>query len=589
MRLLAKTRSVLAVLGVLGYVGVFGALVLYLGIYPLGWILPARRRALVGWFMRLMSWGILGGARLGGARLERAGTVPTDGPVLVLMNHQSLLDICTLTLMSWPAVPAFVTRKRYGYGVPVISACVRGIGSPIIEPERDPRAAVDLLRASAPTLTSGVVLFAEGHRSKDGALRAFRSAGVEALMAVHPMPVWVVATDGFWTSRTLNDVLFNVDNIQGRTEVLGRLDPPAPGADVKPLVAQARELIAQRITEMRADPDSPPPALVPAALVEAIRARVTEAPAPEAVRAARALAEAGDGQLEAVVFFGSRMTNAQPGAGSALDFFAVASDERRLYEGWKRAGLVKRSPALLAALGHVLPPTSVALNLPDGDGGELFCKVAVSGAAAFRRATSLRHRDHFTLGRLFQRTSLVYARDAAAEERALRALARAHVLTYRWARPWLPEGFDAEAYAQALLRVSFAGEIRPEPVAARVATLWQAQQDYLRPVYGVLLEALAARGDLRRLEDGRFALRRPVARRERLRRSLYFRFSMARATARWGKHVLSFDGWLDFLVRKARRHTGEDIVLSPRERRAPLIFLWPRVWRYLRHKDRQSP
>ena len=41
-----------------------------------------------------------------------------------------------------------------------------------------------------------------------------------------------------------------------------------------------------------------------------------------------------------------------------------------------------------------------------------------------------------------------------------------------------------------------------------------------------------------------------------------------------------------FLVRKARRHSGDGIELTEREKRAPLLFLWPRVWRYLRHKDR---
>ena len=62
-----------------------------------------------------------------------------------------------------------------------------------------------------------------------------------------------------------------------------------------------------------------------------------------------------------------------------------------------------------------------------------------------------------------------------------------------------------------------------------------------------------------------------------------------RATVRWAKYVITFDDWLDFIVRKARRHTGEDIVLSDRERRMPLLFLWPRVIHYLRHKDRARP
>jgi hypothetical protein len=51
--------------------------------------------------------------------------------------------------------------------------------------------------------------------------------------------------------------------------------------------------------------------------------------------------------------------------------------------------------------------------------------------------------------------------------------------------------------------------------------------------------------------------------------------------------MVTFDGWLEFIVRKARRHTGQDLVLTPRERRMPLVFLWPRLIQYLRRKDRR--
>ena len=63
---------------------------------------------------------------------------------------------------------------------------------------------------------------------------------------------------------------------------------------------------------------------------------------------------------------------------------------------------------------------------------------------------------------------------------------------------------------------------------------------------------------------------------------------MVRATARWAKYMVTFDDWLEYILRKARRHSGQDIVLTPRERRLPLVFLWPRVIRYLRHKDKQG-
>jgi hypothetical protein len=77
---------------------------------------------------------------------------------------------------------------------------------------------------------------------------------------------------------------------------------------------------------------------------------------------------------------------------------------------------------------------------------------------------------------------------------------------------------------------------------------------------------------------------------DRERRALqrYFALSKARATARWLKYMLTFDDWLEYIRKKAERHTGQPIALTPRETRWPLVFLWPRVFRYLRDKDRRT-
>jgi 1-acyl-sn-glycerol-3-phosphate acyltransferase len=576
----SSLRSFVAVMSVVVWLAIPGNLMLFGAVIPAGWLMPRRRRGFVSAYMRLMSHGILGLIRLGGARFERAGIVSSEEPVLVVMNHQSLLDTPTLALMSWPQVPAFVTRSRYGRFLPPVSTCVQMLGSPVIDPRRDSQGAVEQIRVLAPSFAHGVVLFAEGHRSRDGGVRPFKSAGAQAILGAHPMPVWVVATDGLGSMRRLVDFLFHAHRIHSRTEVLGRIDTPPPGTDVPELMASIREQIVAAIERMRAEPG-----LIPPAVTDAVRARALPAGEHDGTHAARALAEAADGEVDAIVFFGSRKTGARPDPHSALDFFVVVRDEERFYRALQKAGLIGRSPALLAALGRVLPPTSVSLVLA-GPTGPLRSKSAVVSSRAFERDTSRRRRDHFTLGRLFQPAEVVYARDEAARESAVRALARAHALAYEWGRPWLPARFDVDEFARTLLRVSFAGEVRPEPVARRVETLWQAQQESLRAVYGVLLRELARRGDVRDEGGGAYSLARPVGAWERTRLWLYFRWSMLRATARWPKHVVSFEGWLDFLVRKARRHTGHEIELTARERRAPLLFLWPRVWRYLRHKDR---
>ena len=80
---------------------------------------------------------------------------------------------------------------------------------------------------------------------------------------------------------------------------------------------------------------------------------------------------------------------------------------------------------------------------------------------------------------------------------------------------------------------------------------------------------------------GLWSAARPVTALERLRRSAaYFRLSIVRATVRWLKHMVSFEGWLDYIVQKASRHSGQEIRLSERERHR-LVFLWGRVFRHI--------
>jgi hypothetical protein len=322
----------------------------------------------------------------------------------------------------------------------------------------------------------------------------------------------------------------------------------------------------------------------PPELVAAVRERVLpREPSPDAALIARTIAEAAPGAVAAVVFFGSRKSRARPDPHSAYDLFVVAEDPAAFYGALAASARVRRGPGTLAALQRVLPPNVISLTV-DAAGSPARAKCAVVTLRGLRRQTSAERDDHFFAGRLFQSTEIVYAAPGLEDE-VVGALAAAHALTYDWVRPWLPARFDVDEYCRTALRVSFGGEIRPEP-EGRSDALFEAQAEYLRAVYGIFLRALADAGELRAEAPGVYRLARPANARERARVQRYFGWSKVRATARWGKYVVTFDDWLEFIVRKARRHTGEDIVLTERERRMPLVFLWPRVIHYLRHKDR---
>jgi hypothetical protein len=305
----------------------------------------------------------------------------------------------------------------------------------------------------------------------------------------------------------------------------------------------------------------------------------------EVKAAASELARLGGGAVLGIVFFGSRRSGAaRADSWSAHDFFVIVRAYRPFYEALHARGAIHRGANLMAGVSHILPPSQVSLHLDREGEARFHAKCSVIELETFERETSSRRRDHFCIGRLFQPSDVVYAADEAVGDRLLDALVSAHLETYTWIRPWLGAPFDVERYCLTLLRVSLSQEIRPEP-EGRALALFAAQRAEIVPVYEVLLAGLVAAGELR-LGPGGLTLAHPVGFGERLRLRAYFWRSLVRATVRWLKHVVTFEGWLDYIVRKVRRHGGEEIELSPRERRMPLLFLWPRLFKYLRQKNR---
>jgi 1-acyl-sn-glycerol-3-phosphate acyltransferase len=253
MALLRGVRSLFSLV-LVGLLFGLGSLVLRLIVLPGSWLVPERRFELVSVYMKGMAKGIFALLTLGGARFRRVGTIPTSTPVLVVANHQSLIDILQITLASSPFVPGFVTRSRYGRFVPLVSASVRLLGGPLIDPKRDPRRAAEAIRDAASWLPHGIAIFPEGHRSGDGELRPFRVGGIEAVLAGRRMPVYLVLNDGTWRVRRFADLLFRVHLIDAQLDVSGPYEPPADPADLPAFVHGLRQELAVRLLERRRDP-----------------------------------------------------------------------------------------------------------------------------------------------------------------------------------------------------------------------------------------------------------------------------------------------------------------------------------------------
>ncbi len=297
-------------------------------------------------------------------------------------------------------------------------------------------------------------------------------------------------------------------------------------------------------------------------------------------RLVRSLVDACGDQLVAALLYGSRLTKTSPDKHSAYDMVLVVEDYRRFYTGLKAAGHLHRSPWMMAMFSRVLTPNSIS-HQPDTD---TTAKCLVLERAHFDRALSNRAKDHFCLGRMVQQIAILYTRDERAAADVQSALNTSHRTPLQWALPFLEAPFTVREFARGMVAVSYAGEIRPE-TGGRTSEVIDAQGEFFDRVYAPVLAEAVADGLLVE-EDGSYRPRRVPSWWAKTRLRAYFMSSRIRSTARWVKHVYTYEGWQDYIVRKVERRIGVKVEITPAERRFPVLLLWPKVIRVLASRPR---
>jgi len=251
LAVLRGARSLFSLL-LVGVLWVVLTPLLRLVIVPGAWLFPDKRLPLVSVYMKLISHATLGLMHLGGARFRREGALPTGSPAAIVANHQGLLDIMQITILGQPFAPAFVTRTRYQRFVPHVSACIRMLHCPMVDPKRDRLGAVKAIRRAAQDLPHGLLIFPEGHRSPTGDVQPFRVIGVEAILRARREPVYIVVNDGLWHARRFVDTLFRLHLIDAWSAVYGPFEIPEDKAQIPAFIEHLRREIIRRLEEHRA-------------------------------------------------------------------------------------------------------------------------------------------------------------------------------------------------------------------------------------------------------------------------------------------------------------------------------------------------
>jgi hypothetical protein len=284
-------------------------------------------------------------------------------------------------------------------------------------------------------------------------------------------------------------------------------------------------------------------------------------------------AQHGDA-IVALLFYGSCLRRGV--AEGVLDFYAIVDGYRAAYRS--------PFPALLAA---ALPPNVHYLELPAEN---LRAKYALISLADFARKATAASLDCRIWSRFCQPARIAWARDDATRAALVRSAAEAALTMVSRMLAWTPG--DArertfglrEAWARGF-QETYRAELRSEQPAS-IDAIAAADPKRYGDVLRAALALLAERGEceLLRASESEVRVAQPLAALAHSRRAWRLRRPLAKALAIAGllKTAFTFRGWLPYVVWKLERHSGQKIELSDRQRRRPLVYAWPVIFRLLR-------
>lgn len=245
--------------------------------------------------------------------------------------------------------------------------------------------------------------------------------------------------------------------------------------------------------------------------------------------------------LEAIVLYGSYLRGA---ADAMPDLYALLSE-------------YPLRPRLHRWLGNLLPPNVYHLAV-----AERRAKVNVLRTRQLLKAAAL-HLHPYFWARFAQPSQLVFCRDRKVHARLQAVAARcAERLLHEVCAP--DRQGDAADHWRRVFARTYAAELRSEGAGKREA-LYGANQAYYDGLF----------------KGANLAAKRP-RQGPRPPWPLVRAIGKVLSTLRILKSALTFAEPVDYMLWKLERHSGVRLQASERQRRHPLLFAWPLVWRLYR-------
>ena len=130
------------------------------------------------------------------------------------------------------------------------------VESPLVDPVRFSVSQLNALTEAVADARYPVAIFPEGSRTRDGDIRKFRTAGVNAILSSRPWSVHLVIVDGLWKCATLPDFIKKISQIRPKSVVIGPFSFDPETDDPEPFMVGMREKMLAGLAQLRKDSDA---------------------------------------------------------------------------------------------------------------------------------------------------------------------------------------------------------------------------------------------------------------------------------------------------------------------------------------------
>lgn len=208
--------------------------------------------------------------------------------------------------------------------------------------------------------------------------------------------------------------------------------------------------------------------------------------------------------------------------------------------------------------GHIMPPNVYYASEP------MPCKYGIMRLDQFARGCSQKSWKPQIWARFAQPCAIVYVRDEAVKSRVTAAISHAVLSFHTQALPFAKNIQDPESIWIAGLMQTYASELRSED-QTRARELFEAQKEEFSMRTRLALPCID-------IDPQTFPARRMKT--QVMRPFLKFLYFLQLIKA-----SLIFENGVDYALWKIKRHSGLEFTATALQKKYPLIFGWPLLWK----------